>query len=371
VSAIQDDARDALFRLDDAMDPDGGGGVVFAFADENGKPLSKSAALSAKKHMLKERAADRADPSKLLARLVAGIDATSVPTPSRSDLVGLLSDQVGSARYWQHPDGTDHAAATYEVRAALERVARHLAPACDWMDAPLDRGQAWTISGVQQAEPDLTSVAAALVRARTELQDEEQRHQSAEYPEYEPSGEWWSWLGRPPTSTGPTGTDRRPGPLRLYCEEDEFRDSDEDIVARRLAVTGTDRIFEIRTAQDWADFCSEFPLDVTKSYRGNWWMATGRDSLHPDDGTDRGWVIPDLAAAAEHYDGSHLTIATYLEASGTAIPVPPSHGRTNGASVIAGWNPDETVWLSDRTVVETQPWEEDPDSEDMAYRRAD
>lgn len=363
------DGRDALFRLDSAMDRDGGIGMFFGFEDEGGKPLSKLASLRAKKQMRTEMAADKADPSRLLRTLTECIEATKLPTPTRSDLVTLLAGQVDSARYWQHPDGTDYAAANPAVRNALAPMAQHLAPLCTWMEAPVDREQAWTTSGFQQEERDLIGVAAGLVRARVEVGESEGAHHSTKTTKKEVRGEWWSWLGHPPATTGLAGSDDHPGPLRLYCEEDGFRDSDEEINARRILVSDTDRVLEIRTTDDWAQLCAEFPLEVTKSYRGCWADATGRDCLHPEDGTDPGWVIPDLAAAAEKYDGVHLTIAAYLACSGTAISVPPSRGHPNGASVIAGWNPDETVWLSDRTVLETQRWRMGDDDVEPEYVR--
>jgi hypothetical protein len=365
------DAADAMFRLDDAMDPDGGHSRFFAFENESGKPLSGLAARRARRQILKEMVKDKADPSRLLTRLVAGIEATPVPTSTRSELVDYLAGQVDSARYWQQPEGTDFAAATPGVRKALRRVAQHLTPLCTWMDDPLEREQTWTTSGFQQGEPELTGIAAGLREARAQVREAERHHRCPKNPGKEASSDWWSILGHPPASTGLTGSDHHPGPLRLYCEEDGYRDSDEEILTRRLEVKDTERILEIRGAQDWAALCSEFPLSVSKLRRGNWWMATGRDSLAPDDGTDPGWVIPDLAAAAEDFDGIHLTVAAYLECSGTTIPVEPSHGRPNGASVVAGWNPDETVWLSDRTILQTQRWRMGDDELEPGYVRMD
>jgi hypothetical protein len=38
----------------------------------------------------------------------------------------------------------------------------------------------------------------------------------------------------------------------------------------------------------------------------------------------------------------HLSIAAYVSAAGRSIPL-----GEDSASVIAGWNPDETSWLTD------------------------
>ncbi|MDR7384728.1 hypothetical protein [Promicromonospora iranensis] len=53
-----------------------------------------------------------------------------------------FADAVAHARYWQEPDGEDMLAVTPVVRAALERVARHVAGSATgigWWSAPLDR----------------------------------------------------------------------------------------------------------------------------------------------------------------------------------------------------------------------------------------
>lgn len=65
----------------------------------------------------------------------------------------------------------------------------------------------------------------------------------------------------------------------------------------------------------------------------DWYRTTGRD---------RRWVLPDWQAVAEEYGGVHLTVAGYLAAAGTAVDV-----DGDAASVIAGWAPDETFWLTD------------------------
>lgn len=92
-------------------------------------------------------------------------------------------------------------------------------------------------------------------------------------------------------------------------------------------------MFEIDSPSAWAGLWRDYPLDVTATRRG-WAGATGRDG---------GWVIPDWEAMAEDWDGVHLTIAAYLECATTAIEV-----GDGVASVIAGWNPDETFWLRER-----------------------
>lgn len=45
---------------------------------------------------------------------------------------------------------------------------------------------------------------------------------------------------------------------------------------------------------------------------------------------------------SQHFDAVHLTVAAYLNTAGRAIPVEP-----DAATLLAGWAPDETVWLTD------------------------
>lgn len=94
------------------------------------------------------------------------------------------------------------------------------------------------------------------------------------------------------------------------------------------------RVFEIGRAADWAHLCTRFPLDVTAHKRHDWYRITGH--------TGR-WLVPDWLRVAEHYDAVHLQVGAYLVAAGAAIPVADHSGA---ASVIAGWNPDETFWFT-------------------------
>lgn len=57
-------------------------------------------------------------------------------------------------------------------------------------------------------------------------------------------------------------------------------------------------------------------------------------------------MIPDWPRVAGDYDGVHLSVAGYLGTAGRAIDV-----GDGWASVLAGWNPDETVWLHDDVTV--------------------
>jgi hypothetical protein len=99
-----------------------------------------------------------------------------------------------------------------------------------------------------------------------------------------------------------------------------------------LRPTGEVRVFEVTGPEAWAALVEAYPLPLTASRRHDWFRTTGVDSE---------WFIPDWAAVANDYDAVHLTMVGYLTTPGTAIPV------RGGASVLAGWNADETYWLAD------------------------
>lgn len=99
-----------------------------------------------------------------------------------------------------------------------------------------------------------------------------------------------------------------------------------------IPVRGGGRALEIRDADDWAELCRRHPLEVTASRRHDWYRTTGRD---------RRWLLPDWSRVAEEGDAVHLTGWAYLTAATREIVIDDEH-----SSVIGGWGPDETYWLS-------------------------
>lgn len=93
------------------------------------------------------------------------------------------------------------------------------------------------------------------------------------------------------------------------------------------------RVFEIRNAGDWQALTERYPIEVTFARRGNWDPATGRSGR---------WLLPDWPRVAEDYDAVHLNAMAYLAASGRALAL-----KGGVATLIAGWNADETYWLAD------------------------
>lgn len=143
-------------------------------------------------------------------------------------------------------------------------------------------------------------------------------------------GTWWSRppaAGLPSTRAWPTTGQ----PVSLWGTEDV--PGDEPVAVHRITVPGDLRILELTGADDWADLCREYPLEVTASRRHDWYRCTGRDGR---------WLIPDWSQVAQRWDAVHLTFAGYLAAASRYIRVPGTgvDDRRDAASVIADWGPD-------------------------------
>ncbi len=94
-------------------------------------------------------------------------------------------------------------------------------------------------------------------------------------------------------------------------------------------------VLELLGPADWVELCRRWSLDVQASCRHDWFRVTGQD---------RRWVMPDWLAVAGEYAAVHLTVLGYLRTATRLVEL--GDGR---ASVLAGWNPDETIWLRDGT----------------------
>lgn len=238
-----------------------------------------------------------------------------------------LRDSVDAARYWQEPDGADKVAAQPEVRAALVDIARAIiaSPVAEsWDRSPTT--EQWAVDW--RPAPDDASV---LVNSAAVLADWDRDHREDEETAKRErshdaralfSGTWWSF---------PTGLSQTRGSVHgaLDLQEDSFGPE----FAIVTPVRGTGRICEIRSAEDWARLCRRHPAEVTASRRHDWFRVTGRDGR---------WLIPDWSRVALEWDAVHLSVLGYLNAATTLIPVDREY-----ASVIAGWGPDSTLWLTD------------------------
>ena len=262
------------------------------------------------------------------------IRESGIPPLRASDVNEALRDSVDSARYWQEPDGEDVLAAQPEVRAALEPIARAVqanVASEDW-GATAATTQ-WRIAW-ENARPrglptsDLLKEWADATRA-DEVRSRTDRPTD---PRARYSGEWWSTPGAVPNTSGVI-------PRGLDLVEDSS--GWEAATVRPLEVDGR-RTLEIRTAENWAGLCRAHPLDVTASRRHDWFRATGRDGS---------WVMPDWQAVSAEWDAVHLSVAAYLALAGRLIDV----DGEERASVIAGWSPDTTWWLTEPPTSDAPP----------------
>jgi hypothetical protein len=247
----------------------------------------------------------------------------------RPALLGALADVL-------LPGPVATAAAPFLASAteSLLPVSRALAaaPATQWWwDLP-DLGHQRSLGGAGQ--PARGAALTEALRAQGVADAEEERRAAREWPWPPPrdtvySGNWWS----PPlgggvfTSTGPVG------PLPAVAAglaldsigEDRFELWD-------VKVRPQARIWNIAGPDDWGRLAARYPRDVTASRRHDWYRFTGRDGP---------WLLPDWSRAADDWDGVHLSIAGFISAAWLAIPA------GDAATVLAGWGPDETLWLND------------------------
>ena len=306
--------------------------------------------------------------SSSVAMVSAGIGEPTPPPPSTPAAVGRLLDQliidtpddtallyaldaaVANARYWQEPDGMDVLGATPEVREALGRTATMIAtaPAAAWWTTPIDLTGQWIVEHPDRRRQPTAAAGTLLSRWRTAaLADEVRaRHDRPADPRASISGSWWSI---PPSDLRRTTRRLDPyGPVGLWLIEDDLgRDS---AITRRTIVPEAPTVFEIDGPRAWTELCERYPLEVTADRRHDWYRATGRDGR---------WCLPDWAAAAADYDAVHLTVIGYLSTAGRAVRVSDDFG-----SVIAGWDPDATWWLTDLTIDEgsRHDWTYDDDA---------
>ncbi|MFI8694183.1 GNAT family N-acetyltransferase [Dietzia maris] len=267
------------------------------------------------------------------------VDALSEVRPDRirrigeRRILGELRAGLWEAVYWQEPDERRAVLALPEVIDGLRPIARALAenPATSWWSDPVDpAGQniVELLIGDWAAPLELEDARHRLRRWRDDVSEREHEPETLPSPPWRSaSGPWWS----APHVPGIVWTTRKRevvGPLAPHTTEDDMGWSRARV--RPVDVDPGARIREIDSPEDWARLVDDYPLEVTREKRGDWWRTTGRDGR---------WWIPDWAAVAERYDAVHVTVAGYLATAGQAVKV------AGGATVLAGWGPDQTCWL--------------------------
>ena len=309
--ALPDEVKRGLWELASQADVDAGASVtrlVFSGGDGPSEPTLAPVTTAA---------------------LAGAIRAVGAPTPSPAALDAAMLRAVDSARYWQAPEGDDIVAADPLVAAALSAVAVALPARADTAWWRRDRTpQQWAIefdpSG-DGAPFDPAPTAASRWRAATADEEARARVERPADATAMFSGSWWSHPWGAPHATGalPSGP-----PAGIPYVEDGFGWTH----AVAVPVAGSGRTYEVHDAADWAHLCRAYPLEVTGSRRHDWYRVTGRDGR---------WVLPDWARVSEAWDAVHLSGWGYLTAATREIAVDAEY-----SSVIAGWGPDETYWLT-------------------------
>lgn len=256
---------------------------------------------------------------------------------------------VSSAMYWQPPDDWDfflaHAGADADADADITEALRPVAdaviraPAATWWSTPVDlTALRYTCGHDPDEAPSAPSLgdAAGQLRVWRERTVRDIRRADAEPPPADPargvSGTWWSTPSHP--SRLPSTTRPLPGvgSIALLWEEDSF--GQRSAVVWPLTATAPRRVLEIHRPGDWVALVDRYPLDVTAARRYDWYRVSGRLGR---------WLIPDWPAVAADWDAVHVSVAGYLTTATRALPLPDAAGAT----MLAGWDPDETWWLTD------------------------
>jgi hypothetical protein len=287
-------------------------------------------------------------PSGLRADLAAAA-ALALPAVD-ANVFGALAESVNWAMYWQEADETDRMLGHPEVQEILEPVAQAVAQAtaAAWWGYPLardDQQHVQWLSEPEQPPPKMSGARERLTDWRSATALEEARAGPAD-PTAPLTGSWWSTPAHAALVTTTRGLPDV-GVVGLALVEDST-----GLTAARcwpLAAQPRARVYEITAPEDWVELVTRYPLDVTGSRRHDWWRVTGwADS----------WLIPDWADVAADFDGVHLTVAGYLTSAGRTLRV----GQE--ATMLAGWNPDQTFWLNDvlRDAGPTTRWRRQDDS---------
>lgn len=300
-----------------------------------------------------------------LAELIRALDAVDVTqllaSGSPALLVDAVAETVDHAMYWQPPHAEDLIAADPAVVAALHPVAAALADAdaVAWWNSGVDlsllRYTGWA-DAAPTAAPPVTGAAEQLVRWREETLADERRaaRDRPADPTASFGGRWWS---TPALVSLVTTTRPLPGlgSAELVWQEDSPGRREASVCT--LQPKRAPRVWEIDGPDAWARLVDRYSLDVNSSRRHDWYRATGRS---------RRWCIPDWVAVAADWDAVHVSVAGYLTTATRAVIL--ADGES--ATVLAGWNPDQTWWLSDVLAVSSSPhlWRRTDDDASGAAR---
>ena len=197
-----------------------------------------------------------------------------------------------------------------------------------WWGTPPVHAQRWVgEAGSRPPGRGLTDLLAQAVQAETPPS------QTREVPGSRSArGPWWSSLVDPRVLRT---TREAPGTTELTvfdCRDGHFLFGRDPVAVWDIVISSAAHVFEVREARDWARLTEAYPRDVTGRQGRQWEVWSGLAGP---------WLLPDWLAAARDWDGVHVTVGGYLATSYQAVPAGP------GLAYLAGWHPDETLWLRD------------------------
>ncbi len=289
-----------------------------------------------------------ADPVSALRRAVARVTGAALASGVLWD---ALVESADSGRYWQAPEDTDNWLADPAVVAQLRPVAEAVAadPGAAWwwedVDLATQTAVGWPGPGgvlptrAPVGDPDLARHWSAATRT-------EEARAATDRPADPAAGWSGCWWSAPCLSDLPRTARTRPGsvrvgaalglpvqaPVGLHLVEDEAGWT----AARTwpVIVRAGARVLEVHGPADWTALVARHPLPVTAARRHDWFRCTGRAGE---------WLVPDWGSVADEVDAVHVSVAAWLVTAGQALDVP----GTPAATVLAGWDPDATWWLTD------------------------
>lgn len=144
----------------------------------------------------------------------------------------------------------------------------------------------------------------------------------------EGGGDWWVAATGPrvlQTTRGPVGG---AGSVSSVCLDESWIPVERPSVTRCVATSG--RVLEIGSPADWAAFVAIYGRRASDASAREWESMSGVRAA---------WFMPDWRQVGVDYDGVHLTFAGYLSTAYRPLEV------GSGLTMLAGWNPDCTVWL--------------------------
>ncbi len=302
------------------------------------------------------------------------------PEPTPAQLLEELTDIVDTGNYrrllaaaddgrlvralhmagkniWPEPDDTppDGERETTVLRPVAEALL--LSPGTAWWSSPCASADqhladARDVAGdtYEPPDPDVRGELSRTMADEAEREERLNRHDPVGFP---PAArmenvDWCDW-SCPPT---PWRTSRsvpgRPALPALSLIWDWHGDGSHHPRYWDLHVDRAARIYEITGTDAWVSLVDRYPRDVTLTRRGPWWEPTGWTGA---------WLLPDWAVMAADFDGVHLTVTGFLEASQRLLPV------TGGRTTLVRWEPDETFWLNPVVRLDSSPkdWHEDDD----------